>query len=134
MKKYERFKTAIEPSIPAIWDEVGKTIRFGYEQETALDEEGEEITVYRGYNISLSGHMDYGHVKSEIIKHVYSDKDMAALINNALSALMVERAGIELDAGQLQDIEDYMHMNEWRDIAGAAAKELLNRYNQTAAE
>lgn len=125
MKKYERFKTATEQNIPGVWDKVGETIRFGHEEVTQLDEDGDEISVYRGYNISLSGHMDYGHIKSEIIKHVYSDKDMYGLMNNALSALIVERAGIVLSADQLQDIEDYMHMNEWRDIAGEAARELL---------
>ena len=125
MKKFERFKTAVEVTIPEIYDTVGKVIRFGYTEETKQNEEGEDETVYVGYNIPLTGHIDYGHIKSQIIDHVYAQKDVFAIINNALAELMIERAGGEADETH---IAEFAELEEWRAIAAGAAKELVSKF------
>jgi len=127
MKKYERFKTAVENQIPEIYDNVGKVVRFGYTEETRLDEGGEEETVYVGYNVPLTGLIDYGHIKSQIIGHVYPQKDVEALINNALSELIIERAG---GTAKEADIQEFTELEEWRAIAAVAAKELVNKFKE----
>ena len=125
MKKYERFKTAQEKVIPSIYDNIGKVIRFGYTEQTRTNEDGEDETVFVGYNIPLTGHIDYGHIKSQIIRHAYPDKDVFAIQNNALAELIVERTGGEVNE---QHITDFTHLEEWRAMAGEAARELVDKF------
>lgn len=125
MKRYERFKTSEYDQIPSLYDEVGNVIRFGFTQATKQDEEGNDVQVYRGYNIPLSGHFDYGHIKSQIIEHVYAPKEEFAILNNAVSALIKERSGVA-DPSIEEDITAFVDFDEWRAIAGVAAKELMD--------
>lgn len=125
MKKYERFKTAEEKVIPSIYDNIGKVIRFGYTEQTRTDEDGEDETVYVGFNIPLTGHIDYGHIKSQIIKHVYADKDVDAILNNAVGELIIERAG---GTANEEHITDFTDLQEWRAMAGQAARELVDNF------
>ena len=126
MKRYEKFKTSEYNQVPSLYDEVGNVIRFGFTQVTKQDEEGNDVQVYRGYNIPLSGHFDYGHIKSQIIEHVYAPKEEFAILNNAVSALIKERSGVADDPSIEEDITAFVDFDEWRAIAGDAAKELMD--------
>lgn len=125
MKTYERIKTSEYSQMPSLYDAVGKVIRFGFTQETKQDEDGNNVQVYRGYNIPLTGHMDYGHIKSQIIEHVYAQKEEFAIVNNAVSALIKERAGIS-DPSIEEDINKFIEFEEWRTMAAEAAKHLMD--------
>lgn len=125
MKKYERFKTAEEKTIPGIYDSVGRVIRFGYSKVSRTNDEGKEETVYVGYNVPITGHIDYGHIKSQIVRHAYPDKDVDAILNNAVSELILERAG---GTANEEHITDFTDLQEWRAMAGNAAKELVDKY------
>ena len=123
MKKYEQFKKTFDQH-PGVWNEQINEINFGFEPVTTTDYEGEEVTQHVGYSIPLTGHVDYGHIKSQIIKHVYPDKDVDALINNALHVLLTSTEENRTES-QAQDVSDFLEFSEWRAIAGEAAKELI---------
>lgn len=123
MKKYEQFKKTFDEQ-PELWNKQINEINFAFEPVTTADDEGEEVTQHVGYSIPLSGHMDYGHIKSQIIKHVYPDKDVDALINNALHVLLTSTEDNRTES-QAQDVSDFLEFSEWRAIAGDAAKELI---------
>lgn len=125
MKRFERFRTAVEETIPSIYDSVGKVIRFGYVQEERTNEEGEQQTVFVGYNVPLTGLIDYGHIKSQIIRHAYPDKDVSAIQNNVIAELMIERVGGEANE---KHIDEFGELQQWRTVAAAAAKELMNMF------
>ena len=127
MKQYELMRNSIMDAIPGIWDADNKTIQFGYVERTSEAEEGEEAQVqYHGYAIPLSGCMDYGHIKSEIVKFAYPDKDVDALLNNAVGALIRKHLAITLSERDQQAIYEFSHLDEWRAMAGSAAKELMD--------
>lgn len=132
MKHYEKYKTAEELHVPEIFDPIGNMIRFGFTEEIKVDEDGEEHTIQVGYCIPITGYIDYGHIKSQIIEYVYPQKDELALLNNAVAALLKERAGItaEQDESIEEDIQAFMEFNEWRDIAAQAARDLVNKFKQ----
>lgn len=125
MKRYEQFKTSEYAQVPELYDSVGKVVRFGFTQEMKKDEDGNDVQVYRGYNIPLTGHMDYGHVKSQIIEHVYPPKEEFAIVNNTVSALIRERAGVS-DPSIEEDINAFVEFEEWRTMASEAARQLMN--------
>jgi hypothetical protein len=127
MKKYEKFKVFEAPQIPDMFDGIGRVIRFGYTPALKVSEEGEEVEMFVGYNIQISDNMDYGHVKSQIIEEVYPPKDEIALLNNAVSALLKERAGVT-DSSIEEDIQAFKDFEEWRQIAGDAAKLLMKKF------
>lgn len=124
MKKHEMMKNSIRDSVPEIWDEGNKTIHFGYTPRTSTTEDDEEVTQYEGYAIPLSGHMDYGHIKSQIVRFVYADKDVDALLNNALRVCIAPE-GKDRTEKQNKHVAEFEELNEWRDIAGEAAAELI---------
>lgn len=127
MKQYELMRNSIMDAIPGIWDADNKTIHFGYVERTNETEEGEEAQVqYHGYAIPLSGCMDYGHIKSEIVKFAYPDKDVDALLNNAVGALIRKTPGTTPSDRDQKAIDDFNHLDEWRAMAGSAAKELMD--------
>ena len=125
-KRYEVFKVSEYDHMPSLYDTVGKVIRFGYTQETKKDEDDNDVEVYVGYNIPLSGHMDYGHIKSQIVEHVYAPKEEFAILSNAVSALIKERAGVTDDPAIDEDIAAFIEFDEWREMAGDAAQQLIN--------
>ena len=125
MKKYEQFKTSEYDQIPSLYDTVGKVIRFGFTERIKQDEDGVDKVVYMGYNIPLTGHIDYGHIKSQIIEYVYPPKEEFAILNNAVAALLKERAGIT-DPSIEEDITAFMEFEEWREMAADAAHQLVD--------
>lgn len=126
MKRYERFKESEYDQIPPLYDEVGNVIRFGFTEVTKKDEEGNDVKVYKGYNIPLTGHFDYGHIKSQIIEHVYAPKEVFAILNNAVSALIKERSGVTDDPTIEEDIAAFIEFDEWRTISAEAARQLMD--------
>jgi hypothetical protein len=127
MKKFEKYKVCEALNVPDLYDTVGKVIRFGYTEVTRVNDEGKKEKVFRGYNIPLSGLIDYGHIKSQIVEHVYPQKEEFALLNNAVAALLKERTSIKDDSIE-KDIQAFMDFEEWRAMAAAAAKELISKF------
>lgn len=125
MKKFERFKVNESLHVPSLYDYVGNVVRFGYEETTKTNEEGEVETVFKGYNVPLTGYFDYGHIKSQIIEYVYAPKEEFALLNNAVSALLKERAGIT-DPSIEEDINSFLEFEEWREMASTVAHDLMD--------
>ncbi len=118
-------KTNEFDAIPDLYDTVGNVIRFGFTERTKQDEDGVDYVVYAGYCVPLTGYIDYGHIKSQIIEHVYAPKEEFAVLNNAVSALLKERAGI-VDPTIEEDITAFLDFEEWRNIAADAARQLVD--------
>ena len=119
-------RNSIADTVPAIYDADNRTIHFGYVERAQQEGDGEPQVRYHGYALPLTGHMEYGHVKSQIVRYAYPDKDVDALVNNALSALLRERAGSVLAPEDETDIARFLDFDEWRVIAGIAARTLMS--------
>lgn len=126
MKKYERLRVNESLHVPSLYDHVGNVVQFGYVESTKTNEAGEIEQVYKGYNIPLTGYFDYGHIKSQIIEYAYAPKQEFALLINAVSALLKERAGVTGDPTIEEDIAAFVEFEEWREIASTVAHELMD--------
>ncbi len=113
--------------MPPAYDPVERIVHFGYAPETRENDDEEEETVYVGYAVPVRA-LDYGHIKSEIIEHVYPPKEEFALLNNAVAALLKERAMIVEDSIQ-EDIDEFLAFEEWREMAGNAAEQVMDMFS-----
>lgn len=109
------------------------------EKGTRMGGSGEESELVDGYSyipIQIDRHIDYGHVKSQLIEAGFAQKDEFGLLMNAVSSII---SGLEVIAEVNPDVSDilagedilaFVDFCEYRKMCADAAKVVMKAYSK----
>lgn len=109
------------------------------EKGTRMGGSGEESELVDGYSyipIQIDRHIDYGHVKSQLIEAGFAQKDEFGLLMNAVSSII---GGLEVIAEDNPDVRDilagedilaFVDFCEYRKMCADAAKVVMKAYSK----
>ena len=109
------------------------------EKGTRMGGSGEESEPVDGYSyipIQIDRHIDYGHVKSQLIEAGFAQKDEFGLLMNAVSSII---SGLEVIAEGNPDVRDilagedilaFVDFCEYRKMCADAAKVVMKAYSK----
>ena len=109
------------------------------EKDTRMGGSGEESELVDGYSyipIQIDRHIDYGHVKSQLIEAGFAQKDEFGLLMNAVSSII---SGLEVIAEDNPDVSDilagedilaFVDFCEYRKMCADAAKVVMKAYSK----
>lgn len=109
------------------------------EKGTRMGGSGEESELVDGYSyipIQIDRHIDYGHVKSQLIEAGFAQKDEFGLLMNAVSSII---SGLEVIAEDNPDVSDilagedilaFVDFCEYRKMCADAAKVVMKAYSK----
>ena len=109
------------------------------EKGTRMGGSGEESELVDGYSyipIQIDRHIDYGHVKSQLIEAGFAQKDEFGLLMNAVSSII---GGLEVLAEDNPDVRDilagedilaFVDFCEYRKMCADAAKVVMKAYSK----
>ena len=109
------------------------------EKGTRMGGSGEESELVDGYSyipIQIDRHIDYGHVKSQLIEAGFAQKDEFGLLMNAVSSII---SGLEVIAEDNPDVRDilagedilaFVDFCEYRKMCADAAKVVMKAYSK----
>ena len=109
------------------------------EKDTRMGGSGEESELVDGYSyipIQIDRHIDYGHVKSQLIEAGFAQKDEFGLLMNAVSSII---SGLEVIAEDNPDVRDilagedilaFVDFCEYRKMCADAAKVVMKAYSK----
>ena len=109
------------------------------EKGTRMGGSGEESELVDGYSyipIQIDRHIDYGHVKSQLIEAGFAQKDEFGLLMNAVSSIIGGLEAISEDNPDVRDIlagEDilaFVDFCEYRKMCADAAKVVMKAYSK----
>ncbi len=85
--------------------------------------------------MEIDRHIDYGHIKSQLIEAGFAQKDEFGLLMNAVDSLVTAIGSSDSwsefkDAiGQAQDIQEFKDFCDFRNMCAEAAKEVMASHN-----
>lgn len=109
------------------------------EKGTRMGGSGEDSEVVDGYSyipIQIDRHIDYGHVKSQLIEAGFAQKDEFGLLMNAVSSII---SGLEVIAEDNPDMREilagedilaFVDFCEYRKMCADAAKVVMKAYSK----
>lgn len=109
------------------------------EKGTRMGGSGEESELVDGYSyipIQIDRHIDYGHVKSQLIEAGFAQKDEFGLLMNAVSSIIGGLEAIAEDNPDVREIlagEDilaFVDFCEYRKMCADAAKVVMKAYSK----
>ena len=107
------------------------------EKSTKMGGSSEDSELVDGYSyipIQIDRHIDYGHVKSQLIEAGFAQKDEFGLLMNAVSSIIGSLEVIAEDNPDVREIlasEDilaFVDFCEYRKMCADAAKEVVKSY------
>lgn len=118
---------------PAIYDKPTRTVCLDIVAETRTDEEGNKQQGWSYIPVQIDRHIDYGHIKSQLIESGFAQKDEFGLLMNAVEGIILaishsssfEDFKKNADTG---DIHAFLDFCEFRSMCAYAAKEVLAAY------
>lgn len=109
------------------------------EKGTKMVGSGEDSELVDGYSyipIQIDRHIDYGHVKSQLIEAGFAQKDEFGLLMNAVSSIIGGLEAIAEDNPDVREIlagEDilaFVDFCEYRKMCADAAKVVMKAYSK----
>ena len=109
------------------------------EKGTKMGGSGEDSEPVDGYSyipVQIDRHIDYGHVKSQLIEAGFAQKDEFGLLMNAVSSII---RGLEVIAEDNPDVSDilagedilaFVDFCEYRKMCADAAKVVMKAYSK----
>lgn len=125
---------------PKVYDKETRTVCLDIKPEKgsngSMSENGEAELVdgYSYIAVNIDKHIDYGHIKSQLIEAGFAQKDEFGLLMNTVGKLvdMLEVLAEDNETIRLMladdDILSFVDFNEWRKMCADAAKEVINSY------
>ena len=125
---------------PKVYDKETRTVCLDIQPEKgsngSMSENGEAELVdgYSYIAITIDPHIEYGHIKSQLIEAGFAQKDEFGLLMNTVGKLvdMLEVLAEDNETIRLMladdDILSFVDFNEWRKMCADAAKEVINSY------
>ena len=125
---------------PMVYNKETRTVCLDIKPEKggmgSISEDGEQ-KFSDGYSyiaVNIDKHIDYGHIKSQLIEAGFAQKDEFGLLMNTVGKLvdMLEVLAEDNETIRLMladdDILSFVDFNEWRKMCADAAKEVINSY------
>ena len=118
---------------PAIYDKPTRTVCLDIVAETRTDEEGNKQQGWSFIPVQIDRHIDYGHIKSQLIESGFAQKDEFGLLMNAVEGIIdaIATSSSFEDFKKNADTEDiraFVAFCEFRRMCADAAKEVLAAY------
>lgn len=118
---------------PQVYDKENRYVYLDIKEETRADEDGKEKKGWSFIQIQIDRHIDYGHIKSQLIEAGFAQKDEFGLLMNAMERIIITLQGATKFGDTAQgmndaDIKAFMEFAEWRAMCAEAAKEVMKHY------
>ena len=118
---------------PAIYDKPTRTVCLDIIAENRTDEEGNKQQGWSFIPVQIDRHIDYGHIKSQLIESGFAQKDEFGLLMNAVENIIDAIANTSSFEGfkkivNASDISAFVAFCEFRKMCADAAKEVLAAY------
>lgn len=118
---------------PAIYDKPTRTVCLDIVAETRTDEEGNEKQGWSFIPVQIDRHIDYGHIKSQLIESGFAQKDEFGLVMNAvegiIDAIVTSSSWEDFKKNaKTADIRAFVGFCDFRKMCADAAKEVLAAY------
>ena len=115
---------------PAIYDKPTRTVCLDIVAETQTDEEGHKKQGWSYIPVQIDRHIDYGHIKSQLIESGFAQKDEFGLLMNAVGDIIDAAMGADSwesfrDALSTDDIQQMRDFTAYRAMCAQAAKDVL---------
>ena len=118
---------------PAIYDKPTRTVSLDIVAETRTDEDGNKKQGWSYIPVQIDRHIDYGHIKSQLIESGFAQKDEFGLLMNAVENIIdaIANASSFEDFKKNTDTADiraFVGFCEFRKMCADAAKKVLAAY------
>ena len=118
---------------PAIYDKPTRTVCLDIVAEARTDEEGEKKQGWSFIPVQIDRHIDYGHIKSQLIESGFAQKDEFGLLMNAVEGIIDALANASSfedfkKNADTEDIRAFVDFCKFRKMCADAAKEVLAAY------
>ena len=122
---------------PSTFDKESGMVRMDIKPEKGMVGTGDEQETIDGYSyveVQIDRHIDYGHIKSQLIEAGFAQKDEFGLLMNAVSGII---EGLEVIAEDNPDVREilasedilaFVDFCEYRKMCADAAKEVVKSY------
>ena len=141
MNKFGTLQRRWSEQKPSTYDKETRIVCLDIQPEkgTKMGGSGEDSEVVDGYSyipIQIDRHIDYGHVKSQLIEAGFAQKDEFGLLMNAVSSIIGGLEAIAEDNPDVREIlagEDilaFVDFCEYRKMCADAAKVVMKAYSK----
>lgn len=118
---------------PAIYDKPTRTVCLDIVAETRTDEDGNKKQGWSYIPVQIDRHIDYGHIKSQLIESGFAQKDEFGLLMNAveniIDAIVTSSSFEDFKKNtKTADIRAFVWFCDFRKMCADAAKEVLAAY------
>ena len=137
MEKFGTLQRRWSEQKPSTFDKESGYVRMDIRPEKGMTGTGDEQEAVDGYSyleVQIDRHIDYGHVKSQLIEAGFAQKDEFGLLMNAVSSII---CGLEVIAEDNPDVREilasedilaFVDFCEYRKMCADAAKEVVKSY------
>ncbi len=120
-------------SEPAVYDKSTRIVCLDIKADTWTDEDGNEIQGFSYIPVEIDRHIDYGHIKSQLIEAGFAQKDEFGLLMNAVDDLVTAISASDSyskfkTAASTEDIQAFSDFCEFREMCADAAKKVMEYY------
>lgn len=118
---------------PSVYDKSTRIVCLDIVEESHTDEDGNKKQGYSFIPVEIDRHIDYGHIKSQLIEAGFAQKDEFGLVMNAVESIVraVNDAATFAKFKEnlsCEDITAFSDFCEFRKMCAEAAKEVMNHY------
>lgn len=124
---YGNLRRVWKDSKPVVFNKVTRIVSIDYQEDTRVDEGGNEVKGWSGFDVQIDEVIDYAHIKSQLIESAYPPKDEFGKLANAVCDIISVIKG-KKKIGDSEDIEEFAVFAEFRDLCAVVAKEVINMY------
>lgn len=125
-----------QENAPVVYDKESRIVCLDIKPEKkVMQVDGEDVEVdgFSFLQVEIDGHIDYGHVKSQLIEAGFAQKDEFGLLMNAVDGILNAIDGAsswakfkdELDVEDIAAFSDFM---AFRKMCADAAKVVMQAY------
>lgn len=119
--------------MPQVYNKETRIVCIDIRAEKQKDMDGNDVDGYSYIQVEIDRHIDYGHIKSQLIESGFAQKDEFGLLMNAVGeicdAIKVASTFDEfkgLVSGK--DMQAFAEFNEFRTECANAAKQIMKMY------
>lgn len=119
--------------MPQVYNKETRIVCIDIRAEKQKDMDGKDVDGYSYIQVEIDRHIDYGHIKSQLIEAGFAQKDEFGLLMNAVGEICdaIKVASTfdefkELVSGK--DMQAFAEFNEFRTECANAAKQIMKMY------
>ena len=131
--RYGNLQRRWQEAMPKIYDKETRIVCLDITSETQADESGAVKDGYSFIPIEIDSHIDYGHIKSQLIEAGYPQKEEFGLLMNAvddiINAIMANSTITSIKSAlATDDVNTFRDFCLFRTMCAEAAKEVMSCY------